>query len=140
MQWVVFLVKCIPYLHLLNYNLISKQNTQIHICSFVVEEVIDFYNRNDSPLYLVTLDASRAFDRVEYNKLFQLLIDRNICSLYALLLINMYTRLKLRVRWNGKCSEVFSVCNGVKQGSILSPILFCIYIDVLLERLKQASV
>jgi hypothetical protein len=109
-------------------------------CSFVVEEVIDFYNRNDSPVYLVTLDASRAFDRVEYNKLFQLLIDRNICPLYARLLINMYTRLKLRVRWNGKCSEVFSVCNGVKQGGILSPILFCIYIDVLLERLKRASV
>jgi len=109
-------------------------------CSFVVDEGIDFYNRNDSPVYLMTIDASRAFDRVEYNKLFQLLIDRNICPLYARLLINKYTRFKLRVRWNGKCSEVFSVCNGVKQGSILSPILFCIYIDVLLERLKQASV
>ena len=84
--------------------------------------------------------ASRAFDRVEYNKLFQLLIDRNICPLYARLLINMYTRLKLRVRWNGKCCDVFSGCNGVKQGGMLSLILFCIYIDVLLERLKQASV
>jgi len=52
----------------------------------------------------------------------------------------MYIRLKLRVRWNGKYSEVFSVYNEVKQGGILSPILFCIYIDVLLERLKQASV
>jgi hypothetical protein len=109
-------------------------------CSFVVEEVIDFYNRNESPVYLVTLDASRAFDRVEYCKLFQLLIDRNICSLYARLLIYMYTRLKLRVRWNGKFSEMFKVCNGVKQGGILSPILFCIYIDVLLDRLKHARV
>ena len=35
---------------------------------------------------------------------------------------------------------MFSVYNGVKQGGMLSLILFCIYIDVLLERLKQASV
>ena len=41
----------------------------------------------------------------------------------------MYTRLKLRVPWNGKRSKVFSICNGVKQGGILSPILFCVYTD-----------
>ena len=35
---------------------------------------------------------------------------------------------------------MFSICNGVKQGDILSLILFCIYIYVLLERSKQASV
>ena len=68
-------------------------------CSFVVEEVIDFYNRNDSPVYFVTLDASQAFHHVDYNKLFQLLIDRNICPLYACLLFNMYTRLKVSLEW-----------------------------------------
>jgi len=87
----------------------------------------------------LTLDTSRAFDRVEYNNLFQLLIDRNACPLYARLLINMHTLLKLRVRRNRKCNEVFSVCNGVKQGGMLSLFLFYIYFDALLERLKQAS-
>ena len=34
----------------------------------------------------------------------------------------------------------FKACNGVKQGSILSPILFNLKLDVLLERLKTCGI
>ena len=34
----------------------------------------------------------------------------------------------LRVKWNNMYSDYFSVTNGVKQGGIISPLLFCIYI------------
>ena len=37
-------------------------------------------------------------------------------------------------------SEVFTINNGVKQGGILSPILFCIYIDELMHRRKESGV
>ena len=37
-------------------------------------------------------------------------------------------------------SDYFSVTNGVKQGGIISPLLFCIYIDVLFDRLKDSNV
>ena len=36
--------------------------------------------------------------------------------------------------------ETFCVTNGVKQGGIISPILFCVYIDVLFSRLLDAGV
>ena len=32
------------------------------------------------------------------------------------------------------------ICNGVKQGGVLSPILFCLYIDALFVRLKQSGI
>ena len=35
-------------------------------CSFIVQEIVEFYNNNGSAVYLATLDASQAFDRVEY--------------------------------------------------------------------------
>ena len=72
-----------------------------------MEEVIEFYYSNGSPVFLVALDASRAFDKVEYCKLFQLLIDRNMSTVFLRLVLYMYTHQKLRVKWKGICSEFF---------------------------------
>ena len=44
------------------------------------------------------------------------------------------------VNWNGCHSDIFATSNGVKQGGVISPILFCIYIDELLSRLKASNV
>jgi len=44
------------------------------------------------------------------------------------------------VNWNGCYSHTFNISNGVKQGGILSPILFCIYMDELLFKLKVSNV
>ena len=63
-----------------------------------------------------------------------------MCPLTARLLAFLYTNQTLRVRWNGSSSAPFFTSNGVKQGGILSPILFCVYIDELLCRLKRSKV
>ncbi|CAL4168288.1 unnamed protein product, partial [Meganyctiphanes norvegica] len=39
-------------------------------CSFVVQEIINHYVNNNSNVYTVLLDASKAFDWVNYIKLF----------------------------------------------------------------------
>ena len=44
------------------------------------------------------------------------------------------------IKWNDILSEPISVLNGVKQGGILSPILFSIYYDVLLLRLQDLNI
>ena len=41
----------------------------------------------------------------------------------------------VRVIWNGKCSSTFSVGNGVKLGGALSPVLFTVYLDGLIDEL-----
>ena len=41
--------------------------------------------------YLLLLYASKAFDRVEYVKLFNILRDRGMCSGVLRLIMNMYT-------------------------------------------------
>ena len=40
----------------------------------------------------------------------------------------MYVNGKARVKWNKEVSDYFDVSNGVRQGSVLSPYLFSIYI------------
>jgi len=46
----------------------------------------------------------------------------------------------MHVAWNGIFSEHFAVRNGVKQGGILTPVLFCIYFDGLLNELSTAGI
>lgn len=52
----------------------------------------------------------------------------------------MYTGQQIRVLWQGVFSEVFLVSNGVKQGAVISPVLFCVYFDSLLVRLRKTAV
>ncbi len=87
------------------------------------------------------LDASNAFDHVNYCKLFRILLDKKVCLLYCRLLLNMYLNLKKhRVRWDSTHSQYLNVSNGVKQGGVISPILFCIYMDSLLNELANSGV
>jgi len=51
----------------------------------------------------------------------------------------MYTGQFIRISWAGVMSNYFAVLNGVKQGGVVSPVLFCIYIDNLLLQLSSSG-
>ena len=46
----------------------------------------------------------------------------------------------MRVSWCGVASDYFLAKNGVKQGGVLSPVLFCLHIDDMLISLSGANV
>ena len=46
----------------------------------------------------------------------------------------------MRIAWGGITTDYFPTANGVKQGAVLSPVLFCIYLDELLIALSNAGV
>jgi len=104
----------------------------------VLKEVIAYYSTHGS-LYCTMLDATKAFDRVDYCWLFRELLDKDFTREYLRLMLNMYTNHVTRVSWNGICSAVFLIKNGVKQGGVISPVLFCIYIDKLLDQLRTSG-
>ena len=52
----------------------------------------------------------------------------------------MYWKQTADVRWEGMYSDEFSLKNGVKQGAVLSPILFCYYMNDLFNILRKNKV
>ena len=110
------------------------------LCSVIYKELIDNYNRNGSNVYSCLLDASKAFDKIHYGKLFNVLLRKDVPFCIVRILLDAYTRQQARVLWNTCTSDYFAISNGVKQGGVLSPILFSIYIDRLLILLKESGI
>ena len=106
---------------------------------YVFKEIVDYYLRNRSSVFVCFLDARKAFDRVNHWTMFKKLLrrgmDPNIVKLLA-----TYKCQKFHVLWGNYLSEGFSVSNGVRQGGILSPYLFNIYMDDLSENLDASRV
>ena len=123
-----------------NFQFSFKTETSTSVCTGLVQETISYYNYYKTNVYMLLLDVSKAFDRVNYVKLFRKLRNRNVCPYICRLLLEMYIKQKLRVRWRQELSDLFNISNGVKQGGVLSPTLFCIYIDELLIQLEASNV
>ena len=72
--------------------------------------------------------------------LFQKLINRGLPSPITRFLLSWYRTQKMRVRWESSYSDAFNVSNGVRQGRGLSPVLFAVYLDGLLNELHDSGV
>ncbi len=122
-----------------NLQFSFKNNLSITQCTFCMIETVNYYNFNRSDVYVLLLDAIKAFDQVKYYKLFRDSSNRHMSSLVIRLLMYMYTNQRLRVRWGNEMSSQFDIGNGVKQGGVLSPHLFEVYIDGLSLGLRLVS-
>ena len=67
-------------------------------------------------------------------------IENIECPLILRLLLNMYRKQCIQVRWGDSLSDMFSMSNGVKQGAVLSPVLFNAYFDKLFEGLRDSGI
>ena len=107
------------------------------MCTWLVTETIDYFLRNDGEVFSCMTDMSKAFDMVQHSLLFIKLININLSSIFIRMIMVMYMFQTANVRWNQVLSDVFPMVNGVKQGAVLSAILYCIYVNGLFERLRS---
>ena len=69
--------------------LLDSKNLQMSENS---HETIQYYYSNGAkPVYLLLLDASKAFDKVSFYTLFNILLDKKMCPCTVKLLYYMYT-------------------------------------------------
>ena len=86
------------------------------------------------------LVASKAFDRVNHTKLFSKLLKLGVPKWIIKVLVQWYCNQSMCVRLGSTVSDFFLVNNGVRQGGILSPLLFNVYINELSVSLSKLTV
>ena len=116
----------------------KKQSSTTHAL-YSLRTTINYYIDHGSRVYSSFLDASKAFDRLVHSGLFLKLIERNIPKRMLDILVTWYNGLQCRVKWDGFVGSWFDITAGVRQGGVLSPDFYNIYVDGLIYLLQKSG-
>jgi hypothetical protein len=100
---------------------------------------IKYLNDRGNTATVAALDISKSYDKVDNCCLFLKLMKRGAPKCFIATLRCWYSKSQVVVKWNGAVSFPYTVKVGVRQGGILSPFLFAIYIDELIDRIKLSG-
>ena len=84
-------------------------------------------------IYFCFIDYGKAFDCVDYNKLWKILREMGIPDHLTCLLRNLYALQEATVRTGHGTTDWFQIGKGVRQGCILSPCLFNFYAEYIMR-------
>jgi hypothetical protein len=118
-----------------------KEGSGTAHCTMSVKAVANHYTSRGSKVYAALLDASSAFDRVNFASIFQKLLSKGVPSSVVKLLFEWYRNTQISVTWQKHVSSTsFGIEHGVRQGGLLSPALFALLYDSLLVELENSGV
>jgi hypothetical protein len=111
--------------------------TSDHI--FTLKTLIDQSFANKKKLYVCFVDFKKAYDTVWRNGLFLKLLRNKVSVNFVNLLTDMYSRLQASVNLPNGLSMPFKSLVGLKQGCNLSPLLFNLFINDIMEMMQSTS-
>lgn len=107
---------------------------------FVLQSVVQKYTtRPKGRFYVAFIDFSKAFDTIPHSLLFYKLIKSGVHGNVLHVLQSMYKHLKSCVRSKDSLTECFQCNTGTRHGCMLSPFLFTLYINELIDMLRQCK-
>jgi hypothetical protein len=109
------------------------------MCTWAVVETVSYFLRNGTEVFGCLMDMTKAFDLVKHSLLFRKLIKAGLSLIFVRMLLFIYVMQSANVKWNGEVSAMFSLANGVRQGGVISAILYCFYVNDLFRILRQRS-
>lgn len=115
-----------------------KRSSSTLQAEFLIRETLQYYNSNNSPVYVCGLDAEKAFDSCNWDILFEkLYYEKQVPLSIVNVIKSLYVQSTAQVKYCNTYSEHFSLSQGVRQGSVLSPHLYNIYTEELLSEIEK---
>ena len=81
----------------------------------------------------IFVDFKKAYDRVPHGALIHVLAKNGVRGNFLKLVNNIYAESNMSVKINGASSRTFPMYRGVRQGCPLSPLLFLLFINTILD-------
>jgi hypothetical protein len=106
---------------------------------YSVKSVVDFYTKSGTTVNLCAIDLKKAFDKMNHYGLFIKLMDRMLPVNLLATLEHWFSICATCVRWGQCVSDFIQLTCGVRQGGVLSPHLFAIYVDDIVKILWRAN-
>ena len=91
-------------------------------------------------MFATFIDFRKAYDRVDRKKLWQCLQESGFGGRILSFLQAAYRSLTCEVKVGEMMTDSFTVSRGLRQGCVLSPLLFSLYVNSLVEKLRGAGV
>ena len=110
------------------------------MCTWTAVETMSYFTRNGSDVFTCLMDMRKAFDTVQHSVLFNKLLEQDFPHIVVRYLLTTYRLQRANVKWNNEASNFFEICNGVKQGAVLSAVFYCIYTNGLFKELRRLNI
>ena len=115
----------------------EEQRDKIANIHWIIEKAREF----QKSIYFCLIDSAKAFDCAEHNKEWKILKEMGIPDHLTCLLRNLYAGQEATVRTGHGTMDWFHIRKGVRQGCMLSPCLFNLYAEYIMQnaRLDEAQ-
>ncbi len=102
----------------------------------IMNMILEDAKENNKPVWILLQDLSKAYDRVDLNILRKAMERVKILLSCINFILNFFTQRKNAILTKEGLSEYYNVKIGIDQGEVISPLLWCIYFDPLLCKIK----
>lgn len=105
----------------------------INTLRIILEQSTEF----KTPLYLAFIDFEKAFDSIHRSAIWKIMSEYGIPEKIIRIIRETYDDYECQVVHQNKLTDPFPVKTGVKQGCLLSPIIFLMVLDRIMKRVNE---
>ena len=126
--------------HLTNFQYGFREGKSTTDCIFIFKSVIDCFINAGKKLYTTFVDFRKAFDLVHRNAVWFKLLACGFSNKFVNMIRKMYESVKVCIKSKNKMPDLFDSNVGLKQGEPLSPLLFIIFINDIVNDIASDNI
>ena len=136
----IILYRCQNCLDVSDNQFAFRKGLSTETCIYVLKQTIFDYTTSTTPVFACFMDPRKAFDRINNNILLKILKERNVPFFILNILAFWFSSQKFYVKWQNILSDFFIPTCGLRQGSLISPLFFNVYLDELSKVLNNSGI